>query len=312
MCDEVTGLVTLNNENQVDNKTVIVAKRGTCTFGDKATSAHEMGAAGILFINNELGNFHVSAPAAHDLSISSATISLDEGAQLIKSLERVQETIDPGYSLKARCVAVMCGNQRIRDVNSYCHPMLPEDKQFVESLDYKGKTSIEGSTFEYLQGDFASWIDPSLDWTTIVPSVIGGDSYCCDPAGFEGNELSHANVILCKRCECDFATKAENVESTGAGLLIVSSHNSTMVRMGCEPISRGKKVNQIDWIYQAYSPYTYLTVQYKTGDGCHCNGLVDAHYSKLDDGLLSKLAILQPRFSDDSCEESEVYNETKV
>jgi hypothetical protein len=190
--------------------------------------------------------------------------------------------------------------------------MLPEDKQFVESLDYKGKTSIEGSTFEYLQGDFASWIDPSLDWTTIVPSVIGGDSYCCDPAGFEGNELSHANVILCKRCECDFATKAENVESTGAGLLIVSSHNSTMVRMGYEPISRGKKVNQIDWIYQAYSPYTYLTVQYKTGDGCHCNGLVDAHYSKLDDGLLSKLAILQPRFSDDSCEESEVYNETKV
>jgi hypothetical protein len=173
---------------------------------------------------------------------------------------------------------------------------LQDDQKFVDSLDYKGKMSIEGSTFEYLQGDFGSWIDPTIDWTTVVPSVIGGDSYCCDPSGFEGNQLSSDHAILCQRGECDFATKAENVDSTGAGLLIVSSHNATMYRMGCEPMSRGRRV-MVATAMVALETYEHL---------------VDAHYSKLDDGLPSKLAILQPSFSNDSCEESEVYNETMV
>ena len=293
MCDDISGLAMLDNDHEVDSSTVIVAKRGSCTFGDKATLAHELGSSGILFINNEAGNFHPSAPIAHDLPISAAMIAEDDGVQLIKALNRVKEANEPGYSLKARYVALVCGDERVAssDSNTYCHPLQPEDKAFVDSLTYKGKMSIEGSTFEYLQGEFGSWMD-STELITVVPSIIGGDSYCCDEAGFEGNWMSSNHAVLCQRGECSFATKAENVGSTGASLLIVSSNNSTMYRMGVDPPQRGRKLS-VATCMVSLDAYDQM---------------VDAHYSQLDVGLNSTVSILQPIFSNDSCYESEDQN----
>ena len=293
MCDDITGLATLDNTHQVDNTTVIVAKRGGCTFGDKAIVAHELGAAAILFLNNEQGNFHVSAPIAHDLPISASMIGEDDGVQLIRALQRVDEANDPGFSLNARYVAQICGDDRVvSNSTSYCHPVQPDDQKFVESLTYKGKMSIEGSVFEYIQGEFGSWIDPTKEWITVVPNIIGGDSQCCDASGFDGNILSANHAVLCQRGDCQFAQKAENVESTGAGMLIVSSHNATVYRMGVEPPSRGRQVSVATSMVPA-DAYDHM---------------VDAHFSALDYGLTSKLAILQPNFSNDSCDESEPHN----
>jgi hypothetical protein len=295
MCDDITGLATIYNDNQVDGNTIIVAQRGSCTFGDKAILAHEIGAAGVLFINNEEGNFHVSAPIAHDLPISAAMIAKDDGTNLIRALQRVEEANDPGYSLKGRYVALVCGDDRVSsssDSHSYCHPVQTADRAFVERLNYKGKMSIEGHTFEYLQGEFGSWLDPTVEWITVVPSIIGADSHCCDPNGFEGNEMSAAHAVLCQRGDCDFATKAENVGTTGAGMLIVSSHNATLFRMGVDPPHRGRKVTV------ATSMVTLDAYEQ----------MVDAHFSQLDFGLNSTLAILQPNFSNDLCEESDAHD----
>ncbi len=52
MCVESARIPILNNSEQMSNSTVIVAVRGGCTFGEKANIAQEVGAAGILFVNN--------------------------------------------------------------------------------------------------------------------------------------------------------------------------------------------------------------------------------------------------------------------
>lgn len=282
-------LVVLDNESKVDSSTVIVAQRGPeCTFGDKAILAHELGAIGVVFINNEPGNSHPAAPNAHDLSLSATMIAQDDGIQLLRALTRVQDANDPGFSLRARYVPFMCGDERaaVTNSHSYCHPVQQNDKEFVKSLDYKGKMSTKGLTFDYIQGEFGSWIDPTIDWITVIPTVIGGDPRCCDPSGFVGNELSPNNAVLCERGECDFATKAENVDITGAGLLIVSSHNATMYRMGVDPPIRGRKV----------------TVATSMVD-------LESYEHMLDyDGYSSSsLALLQPSFNGDSCDESEAH-----
>ena len=286
MCDTRTGLAVLDNAEKVDHRTLIVAERGTCKFGEKALLTNEYGASGILFINNMEGNFHPSAPDAHELPISAAMVSRDDGYQLIQALTRVHEANDPGYALKGRYVPVACGDDSSSHSNSYCHPVLASDKEFVDRLDYKGKMSIEGHTFDYVQGEFGSWIDPTTEYSTIVPSVIGGDSHCCDRAGFSDNEISFDNAILCQRGECDFITKAENVASTGAGMLIVSSHNETMHRMGVDCPHRGRKLSVATAMTSA-DAYEQMN---------------DAYYTQLDFGLTSSLAILQPTFNHDSCE----------
>jgi hypothetical protein len=263
MCDTISGLAV----------------------GKKALLTNEYGASGILFINNMEGNFHPSAPDAHELPISAAMVSRDDGYQLIQALTRVHEANDPGYALKGRYVPVACGDDSSTHSNSYCHPVLASDKEFVDRLDYKGKMSIEGHTFDYVQGEFGSWIDPTTEYSTIVP-VIGGDSHCCDRAGFSDTEISFDNAILCQRGECDFITKAENVASTGAGMLIVSSHNETMHRMGVDPPHRGRKLSVVTAMTSA-DAYEQM---------------IDAYYTQLDFGLTSSLAILQPNFSHDSCE----------
>ena len=51
-CDDVQG----ENNNAFDSDTIIVAKRGNCTFVEKAQRAYDNGAGGILFINNEVCN----------------------------------------------------------------------------------------------------------------------------------------------------------------------------------------------------------------------------------------------------------------
>lgn len=52
MCDESARIPILNNAEEMDDRTVIVAIRGGCTFGEKANTAQEAGAAGILFVND--------------------------------------------------------------------------------------------------------------------------------------------------------------------------------------------------------------------------------------------------------------------
>lgn len=267
MCDDYSGLPVLHNANEIKNATtdsnvVIVATRGECTFGEKALLAAEQ-SHGIIFVNNEDGLFHPSGPEASALRRFSATmIGQDDGRHLIQALSS-----GPG-SLNGRFVPIMC-NSALN--GKHCDELNHDDKTFVVSLNYTGKIYTDDDVeFDYIQGDFGGWLsDQHAEFQTMVPSVIGGDANCCDKSGFVGNEVSNNTAMLCLRGECDFASKAEIVEISGAGMMIVSSYNIT--RMGCDPPMRGRRINVASVMVtnEAYEE------------------LVSSYYSNLDSGLLS-------------------------
>ena len=161
-------------------------------------------------------------------------ISKDDGICLLNGLTH------SNYAIPGRFVPMTCRNGVS---SSYCMPANVVDEEFVSKLEHRGKMSLEGIELDYVQGEFGSWMNPLVNWTIIVPSVIGGDAHCCDKAGFEGNDIPNNHAIVCLRGECDFVTKAENAASTGAGMMINSSYNNTLFRMGADPPHRGRKVN---------------------------------------------------------------------
>jgi len=96
-----------------------------------------------------------------------------------------------------------------KDAESYCGPVNEEDAEFEASLDYTGKLYLDNAEFEFVQGEFGSWLDPFAEFETMVPSVIGGDAHCCQRSGLEGRSLANTTAMLCLRGECNFITKAE-------------------------------------------------------------------------------------------------------
>ena len=50
---------TIVYKNLIDDDTILVVKRGNCTFGEKAQLAHDLGAGGILLVNNEVGTLMI-------------------------------------------------------------------------------------------------------------------------------------------------------------------------------------------------------------------------------------------------------------
>ena len=54
MCDLEGVFTLLNAQNQIDSNTVIIVERGDCTFSEKALLVNQTGAAGILYLNNEV------------------------------------------------------------------------------------------------------------------------------------------------------------------------------------------------------------------------------------------------------------------
>ncbi|KAL7542638.1 hypothetical protein ACHAXR_011968 [Thalassiosira sp. AJA248-18] len=248
MCDEVTGLPVLNNAEEIDELTVVVTMRGACTFGEKALVAHDIGAAGILFINNEDGLLHPSGPEARDIQMSTFMITQHDGKQLIQALTRVAEA-DSFSVLNGRFVPIMC------KINADCAPVNWDDRRFESSLKYKGKILYfdDGVEFDGVQGEFGSWMNSLASWETKVPS----DAHCCDKTSFEGSKVSNTTAVLCLRGECDFATKGENIAAAGAGMMIVASHNNTLTRMGCDPPIRGRKLN-VSTIMVSADAYTKM------------------------------------------------------
>lgn len=249
MCDEETGLPVLDNAEEMEDLTVVVTMRGQCTFGEKALVARDEGAIGILFVNNQEGLFHPSAPEARDIGELFATmISPHDGAHLINALRRNQarrmeaETTAP--ALHGRFIPMWC--QHSNSDSDYCRPVSDDDARYESSLSYRGKLYADhGVEFDYVHADFGLPLLGFEGWPLMVPSVIGGDAHCCDRSGFEGrNEVTNSTALLCLRGDCDFVTKAENVAlATGGGMIIVSSYvNSTLTRMGSDPAIRGRKV----------------------------------------------------------------------
>ncbi|KAL7546360.1 hypothetical protein ACHAWF_009699 [Thalassiosira exigua] len=225
---------------------VLVVARGGCTFGEKARKARENDFGGILFVNNVEGLFHPSGPDG-DSFVSASMITQHDGFQLMQALRRAAET---GRELKARFVPIWCEHSsRSRSYarpSSYCRPVYKNDENFELSRDYSGTLRTDdGVDLDYVQAEFGSYMDQMGEWSIETPSprIDGGDAYCCDEHSFQEANLDNTTALLCLRGECDFATKAENAAAAGAGLVAILSNNNTLIRLGCDPPIRGRKLN---------------------------------------------------------------------
>ena len=228
------------------------------------------------------GNIHPSGPEARDIHMSASMITKDDGSLLIQAL-RAKGRRDPGFALKGRFVPITCRNTQS---NSYCEPVSKSDQTFVSTLEYNGRVAVEEVEFDYMQGEFGYWMDSFSEWTSLIPSVFGGDAHCCESAGFEGNEISNSHAVLCLRGECDFLTKAEYVANIGAGMMIVSSHNNTLVRMGSDPPYKGRKL---------------MVATAMVGSDAY-NFIVDAYHEKLNAGSTSSIRIIRANQFWGACE----------
>ena len=246
------AIIDLYKQGEPNKQLAVVALRGECTFGEKtltlekALSTHDLYSANVIivFVNDEEGStlFHPSAPEASDTSISATMISQDDGLHLIRALES-------NGSVDGRFVPMVCGDTKGSD---YCGPLYTMDVTFVDSLNYNGKLYADGLEADFVQGEFGAWLDRQGKWNVMVPSDVN----CCEDLTGTGT-IPNTTAVVCLRGKCDFATKAENVEATGAEMLIVSSGNHSVSRMGCDPPSRGRKVN-VSTIMVSSDPFEKL------------------------------------------------------
>merc|ERR1712025_1457916 len=90
LADPIDACEPLRNAEEARGA-LVVARRGTCTFGSKGKLVESSDAEGLILVNTEVGNQHVPGPDAHDLPLSVSMIPMIEGELLIHTLENGQD-----------------------------------------------------------------------------------------------------------------------------------------------------------------------------------------------------------------------------
>lgn len=141
----------LTNAEHLTSDHILLAHRGTCTFGTKAKFAEKTKASGIIIINNEPGLDHLPGPDAHDIQFSVSSIAQLEGL-LLESVYDEGPSSGNGFGrkLEGYVVPINCENAGAR-----CVPATYQERQDVGGL---------------IEGTFASFTFP------VVPLMY----VCCD------------------------------------------------------------------------------------------------------------------------------------
>ena len=123
MCDGVTLQPILNNRDAIggEGNVYILARRGTCTFGEKASEAEAAGAKGIVYINDRDGISHASAPDVREIkNFSPSMIASVDGEYLISHFS---ETMTSG-GVEAHFIPVACvAEPKSLDTDNFCEPV---------------------------------------------------------------------------------------------------------------------------------------------------------------------------------------------
>ena len=108
---------------------ILVARRGNCTFGEKSILAEEVGAAGIIFVNDEDGVSHPAAPDVREFNSDfvPSMVTRHEGEYLVSYMHR------NGGVVKARFVPVACVEQpKNIETDKFCLPVSQEERDFED------------------------------------------------------------------------------------------------------------------------------------------------------------------------------------
>lgn len=231
-CGELTNAAQLTQDH------VVLANRGTCTYGQKSKNAQSAGASAIVIINNEPGLDHLPGPDAHDIEFSVSSIPQQEG-QLLESIydEGPAEEGAVGRNITGYMVPINSENSGAR-----CVPATYEERKAVEGLLDGGLLQLSGAKeptigdsdhpMEYLLSHFGVMI-PHENVST--PVVVASPSEACSPIE---NDV-RGKVVLVRRGGCPFVKKAEEVQSAGGKVMVLGNTSPHIVRMGVEPRWKG-------------------------------------------------------------------------
>ena len=249
LADPIHACGPLKNPNVTG--AIVIAKRGRCTFVDKASNVSTANASVLLIGNLKEEIFRVSAGYAvgdKPLNISlpsNITVALVK-ASAFRILKRAVSFVS-STTPAAQMIPLLCGEGR-----SVCEPATDADKAYLEShaMD-SGHVIIQstGERFEYVSAAFGGVLPLGpINVTTVSPSHACG----MIPAGplrwayyatmgaawdyFRGNGLSRGGthvagtLALVDRGLCPLGQKALNVQAARAGGLIVASESEVPIQ----------------------------------------------------------------------------------
>jgi hypothetical protein len=200
---------------------ILVVRRGNCSFAQKSLAAMELGAQGVLLVNNEDGNMHPSAPGVKDIDIFSSMISNNDGERLIAALKQ-------DSPLNGKYVPITCQGGG----SSYCEAVRVTDSTFVDEISYEGIIQLPNDqSFPYKVAEFGGYLNDKTSWTV---TQTKGENYCSKHSPMSVKELtSIRNVaVLVPRGGCSFTEKARNASASGATLMILANDNDAAIAMG--------------------------------------------------------------------------------
>lgn len=224
----------LTNTDQITSDTILLAQRGTCTFGSKAKIAQSSGASGVIIINNEPGLDHLPGPDAHDIQFTVLSIPQPEGLLLESYYSNKNNPVLEGLLVPINC----------DDVGSKCDAATVEERKYIKNIMVGGllniyRTEKDGSlkkigedNNEYLIGHFGVKLPMA---SNILDVIVATPAEACTPLE---NSVS-GKVVLVRRGKCSFVKKAEEVQAAGGAAMVVGSAGGLLVRMGVEPRWKG-------------------------------------------------------------------------
>jgi len=234
----------LTNAAHLTADMVVLANRGTCTYGTKAKNVMQTAASAVIIINNEPGLDHLPGPDAHDIEYSVSSIPQQEG-QLLESIYDDGPS-DAGSSIVGRAlhgfmVPINCENSGAR-----CLPATYEERQWVKEIAHDGglirvhgdKTGVRDADhpLEYLLAHFGSKVSHA---STVLSVAVARPAEACGPIE---NDIK-GKAVLVRRGGCPFVRKAEEIQAAGGQVMILGNLHPHIVRMGVEP--RWKGLNTI-------------------------------------------------------------------
>lgn len=222
----------LTNAN-LTSEHVVIANRGTCTYGTKAKIVKQTAASAIIIINNEPGIDHLPGPDAHDIQLSVVSISQQEGALLESYYDDAHNKAGGQIqsALQGYIVPINCEHSGAR-----CVPATYEERAFLKQMVEGGVVRVVGADtassslprdafpMEYLLAHFGtkvSFDQPLLSLSMAKPADA------CSPLT---NEV-RGRAVLIRRGNCPFVQKAEHVQSAGGVAMVVGSVHAFLLRM---------------------------------------------------------------------------------
>lgn len=227
----------LTNAQHITSDHIILANRGTCTYGTKSKIAMEAGASAIVIINNEAGLDHLPGPDAHDIDFSVSSIPQQEG-QLLEAVydEGIVDGQPFGRELSGYMVPINCENSGAR-----CIPATYEEREFVKTLNHGGMINIVSKGHAVKESDFPMEYLLAHFGTKLVTDTAGSHVVVARPAeactSIE-NDIK-GKIVLVRRGGCPFVKKAEEIQAAGGLVMMLGNMHHHIVRMGVEPRWKG-------------------------------------------------------------------------